>query len=128
MRFLQFHVNVLGEVRAPGTQKFNVDRVTIIDAIGAAGDLTDEGKRDNVTVIREQEGKKIYYQVDLRSKELFRSPVYVLQPNDIVYVAPTNNKLKTLSVDPDSQRRLGLFFTVSSFIISVAAVIITFVR
>lgn len=128
VKFLLFNVNVLGEVRSPGVQKFTVDRVTIIDALSAAGDLTDYGKRDNIIVIREEAGKKIYHTVDLRNRELFDSPVYVLQPNDIVYVSPTTGKLKSLSADPEAQRRTGLFFTVSSFIISFAAVIITVLR
>src|SRR3712207_1189008 len=65
VRFLQFNVNVLGEVRSPGTHKFFQDRVTIIDAISSAGDLTDNGKRQDVTVIREENGKKIYRKIDL---------------------------------------------------------------
>ena len=56
VRFLGFNVNVLGEVRTPGTHKFLVDNVTVIDAISAAGDLTDYGKREDVTVIREEGG------------------------------------------------------------------------
>ena len=125
VRFLQFNVNVLGEVRSPGTQKFQVDRVTLIDAIGAAGDLTDFGKRDDVTVVREQGGKKIYYRVDLRNKDLFESPVYLLQPNDIVYVSPTDTKLKNLNVNPQAQRTTALFFTIGSFILSIGTLLIT---
>jgi polysaccharide export outer membrane protein len=124
VRLLQFNVNVLGEVRAPGTQKFNVDRVTIIDALSAAGDLTDFGKREDIMVIREQDGKKVYHTVDLRSKTLFQSPVYFLQPNDIVYVGPNKNKLKNIDVDPDAQRKTGLVLTVVSLVVSIASLII----
>lgn len=125
VRFLQFNVNVLGEVRTPGTQRFNVDRVTIIDALSAAGDLTEYGKREDIMVIREEEGKKIYHTVDLRSKTLFQSPVYTLQPNDIVYVAPNKNKLKSVNIDPDAQRRTGLVFNIISIVITITTLVIT---
>ena len=125
VRFLQFHVNVLGEVRSPGTQKFLVDRVTLIDALSAAGDLTDYGKRDDVMVIREEKGKKIYHKVDLRSRTLFESPAYILQPNDIVYVGTNATKLKNLSADPEAQRKTGVFLAITSVLISLATLIIT---
>ena len=128
VRFLQFNVNILGEVRSPGTQKFLVDRVTIIDALSAAGDLTDFGRREDVMVIREEKGRKMYYTVDLRSKAVFRSPVYVLQPNDIVYVRPNKYRLKSLSIDPDVQRKTSIFFTVFSFALNIFILIRTFIR
>jgi polysaccharide export outer membrane protein len=125
VRFLQFNVNVLGEVRLPGTQRFQTDKVTIIDAISAAGDLTDYGKRNDITVIREENGKKIFYQVDLRKKNFFESPAYLLQPNDIVYVSPNKTKLKNVSADPEKQRRTGLFLSITSVLVSVGTLIIT---
>ncbi len=128
VRFLQFNITVLGEVRVPGTRNFPIDKVTIIDAIGAAGDLTDFAKRDDITVIREENGKKIYHRIDLRSRDFFQSPVYVLQPNDIVYVSPTKNKLKNLSADPDAQRKTGLLLTSVSVVVAVGTLIITALR
>jgi polysaccharide export outer membrane protein len=128
VRFLQFNVNVLGEVRAPGIHTFLVDRVTVIDALSSAGDLTDYGKREDVTVIREAGGKKIYYTIDLRSRELFKSPVYMLQPNDVVYVAPNKVKLKNLNVDPEAQRRTGLIFNITSVALSVGFFVMTILR
>jgi polysaccharide export outer membrane protein len=128
VRFLQFNVNVLGEVRVPGTKNFLVDKVTVIDALSAAGDLTDFGRRENITVIREEAGKRNYYALDLRSKDLFQSPGYSLQPNDIIYVSPNNTKLKSLNIDPEAQRKTGLFFTIASAVISVTTLIITSVK
>ena len=128
VRFLQFNVNVLGEVRSPGIQKFTVDRVTVIDALSAAGDLTDYGKRQDVTVIREENGRKIYYKIDLRNKNIFQSPVYILQPNDIVYVGPTKNKLKTLNADPDLQRKTGLILTVVSLVLTISNILVYILR
>ena len=125
VRFLQFNVNVMGEVRSPGTQKFVVDRVTLIDALSAAGDLTDYGKRDDVMVIREENGKKIYHKVDLRSRTLFESPGYILQPNDIVYVGTNATKLKNLSANPEAQRKTGVILAITSVLISLATLVIT---
>jgi polysaccharide export outer membrane protein len=124
VEFMQFNINILGEVRAPGIHKFNMDRVTLIDAIGAAGDLTDFGRRDNIIVIREEKEKKVTYTVDLRDKNIFQSPVYIMEPNDIVYVTPNKYKLHNLSVNPERQRMTGLFFSIVSASVSVATLIL----
>ncbi len=96
VRSLQFNVNMLGEVRNPGIKNFQVDKVTVLDAIGAAGDLTEDGKRKDITVIRQENGKNSYIQMDLTSGSVFQSPGYQLQPNDIVYVGATDNKIKSI--------------------------------
>ncbi len=102
IRALGFNVNVLGEVKVPGVKNFSIDRVTIIDAISAAGDLTDAGKRKDVTIIREENGRNLYIQMDLTSGSLFQSPGYQLQPNDIVYVGANLKKLQTLNKNPNA--------------------------
>jgi polysaccharide export outer membrane protein len=124
VNFLDFNINVLGEVHKPGLQKFSVDRVTVIDALGAAGDLTDFGERQDITVIREQNGKKIYTSIDLTKRDFVLSPVYLLQPNDVVYVKPNANKLKDLSANPDAQRKTGIILSVIGILVSVASVIV----
>ena len=126
VRFLQFKINVLGEVHNHGTKNFATDGVTIIDAISAAGDLTDDGNRKNIMVIRNEGGKKVYHSIDLRDRNLFESPVYQLRQNDIVYVAANNRKLKEISANPAAQRNLQLgltFVSVAATIISVIAVL-----
>ena len=128
VRFLQFNINVLGEVKAPGIQSFKTDRVTVIDAISAAGDLTDYGKRENIMVIREEAGIRKFYTLDLRSGALFHSPGYQLQQNDIVYVSANDNKLKTLNVDPEAQRKTGLVITGISVFATLVTLIITLTR
>lgn len=97
VKFSQFNINVLGEVKAPGAHLFQAEKVSILDAISASGDLTDYGKREDVMVIREENGKRKYYKVDLRSGDIFKSPVYQLQHNDIVYVGANEMKLKSLN-------------------------------
>ncbi|MET0393391.1 MAG: polysaccharide biosynthesis/export family protein [Chitinophagaceae bacterium] len=114
VRYRQFKVNILGEVRSPGTQNFTTDRVTLIDALGAAGDLTDFGKRENIKVFREESGERKMYEVDLRSAALFQSPAFQLQQNDIVYVSANKNKLGQVDVNPRTQRDLSLGLSVLS--------------
>jgi polysaccharide export outer membrane protein len=126
--FIDFKVNVLGEVHRPGVQKFSVDRVSIIDAISSAGDLTDYGQRQDVIVIREDNGKKIYQSIDLRDKALFQSPVFLLQPNDIVYVKPNAIKVKDISSDPAAQRKTGIILSVVGILVSIASVVIFAVK
>ena len=124
VNFLDFNINVLGEVHKPGLQKFSVDRVTVIDALGAAGDLTDYGERQDIIVIREENGKKIYNSIDLTKRDFLSSPVYLLHPNDVVYVKPNANKLKDLSANPDAQRKTGIILSVIGILVSVASVIV----
>jgi len=109
IRFLQYNVNVLGEVRQPGIKSFPTDRVTIIDALSAAGDASDYARRDNVQVIREENGRRKFYTVDLsNSRALFASPAFQLQANDIVYVSPSNSKIRTMNTNPEGQRKTAL--------------------
>jgi polysaccharide export outer membrane protein len=115
VRFLQYNVNVLGEVKQPGIKSFPTDRVTIIDALSAAGDATDFARRDNVMVIREENGQRKHYVVNLsNSRALFASPAYQLQPNDVVYVSPSKNKLRNITYNPDAQRRVSLILSLVS--------------
>ena len=124
VHYLQFDINVLGEVRFPGIKKFTSDRVTVLDAISASGDLTDFGKRDDVTVIRSEGGKQTFYKTDLRNRNIFKSPVYLLQPNDIVYVNPDKYKLENLSVSPKAQRNTALVFGLIGISLSIATLLI----
>ena len=128
VRFSDFKINVLGEVKIPGTHSFDKDRVTIIDAISAAGDLTDFGKRNNVVVIREESLTRKYYNIDLRSGALFQSPAYLLEPNDIVYVNATERKLKMVNSNPDGQKGWQLFFGITSVATTIATLLITIIN
>lgn len=121
IHFLQFKVNVLGEVKSPGVKNFDVDRVTILDAIAAAGDLAETGKREDITVIREENTKRKLYKVDIRSGSIFQSPVYNLQSNDIVYVGANFQKFKSLKSNnnTNSLRGLQIFSTLLGLLTSV---------
>lgn len=89
-----FKVTVMGEVNNPGPYTINNERITIIEALGLAGDLGIQGKRTNITVIREENNKQIIHKVDLTSKDVFNSPVYYLAQNDVVYVEPNTSRTR----------------------------------
>jgi polysaccharide export outer membrane protein len=114
VRYLQLRVNVLGEVRTPGPKSFPSDRISIIDALSAAGDLTDRGRRDNILVLREENGKKKVYQVNLLNTDFINSPAFQLQQNDLVYVQSNSIKLKEVNFDPQFNRDLQVGMTVAS--------------
>jgi polysaccharide export outer membrane protein len=95
VRMLNFKVTVLGEVGHPTVIPVPSEKISLLEALGLAGDVTINGKRDNVLVIREEPGKKVIKRLDLNSSQLFTSPYYYLRSNDIVYVEP--NKTKVIS-------------------------------
>ena len=93
IQFLNFKVTVLGEVRNPGSYKVNSERISILDALGMAGDLQINAKRKNVLVMREDGNEKVFSRVDLTSSELLHSPFFYLQQNDVVYVEPSRGRI-----------------------------------
>ncbi len=93
VRIRNFKVTVLGEVKAPGVYTIPNEKITLIEALGLAGDLTIFGKRIDVLIVREDGAERKFFKVDLRSKELFESDFYYLHSNDIVYVEPGKGKI-----------------------------------
>ncbi len=120
MRILNYKVTVLGEVKNPGTFTIPNERVTILEAIGIAGDLQITGLRENVLVIREENGKRLEYRVDLRSKDLFNSPVYYLTQNDVVYIEPNRAKRNSAIINATN---VGVLISASSIIVSLIVLI-----
>jgi polysaccharide biosynthesis/export protein len=97
VRFLNFKVTVLGEVAHPTVVTVPSERISLLEAIGLAGDLTIYAQRDNVLVIRDEDGKKVTNRLNLNSTELFTSPYYYLKSNDVVYVEPNKSKVASTS-------------------------------
>ena len=97
VRFLNFRVTVIGEVGKPTVISVPNEKISLLEAIGLAGDLTIYGKRDNVLLIREEEGKKIIHRIDLNSPEVLTSAFYYLKSNDVIYVEPNRNKIASVS-------------------------------
>jgi polysaccharide biosynthesis/export protein len=104
VRFLNFRITVLGEVTAPSTFFVAQERVTVLDMLGMAGDVTPYGNRTNVLVIREQDGQRSFGRINLQERDLFASPYFYLQQNDIVYVEPL--PVRTASIRDQTQRIL----------------------
>lgn len=97
VRILSFHVTVLGEVKNPATLSIPTEKVSLLEALGLAGDITIYGERNNVLLIREVNGEKLTKRIDLNSNELLSSPYYYLQSNDVIYVSPNKAKVSSAS-------------------------------
>ncbi|MFN5627682.1 MAG: polysaccharide biosynthesis/export family protein [Bacteroidota bacterium] len=95
IRILNYKVTVLGDVKNPGTFTIPNEKISIIEALGIAGDLNITGLRKNIKVVRETEGKKKEFIIDLTKNDVFNSPVYYLQQNDLVYVEPNRSKINS---------------------------------
>lgn len=119
INFANFRITVLGEVNKPGSFTNPTERITILDAIGMAGDLTIKGKRDNVTVIRELNGVKESHIIDLTSKNTLNSPVYYLAQNDVIYVEPNSAQVAASKFTPN----YSLWISMAGVIISVISVL-----
>ncbi|MFL5787945.1 MAG: polysaccharide biosynthesis/export family protein [Flavisolibacter sp.] len=122
VRQLNYHVTVLGEVTKPTVINVPNEKINIMEAIGLAGDLTSFGRKDNVLLIREENGQKIIQRLDLSSPSILTSPYYYLRSNDIVYAEPNKLKLKT------ANNGRSLFPYILSAISVTALVITRFVK
>ena len=119
IRIANYKVTVLGDVRKPGTYTIPNERITVIEAVGLAGDLNISAQRADVKVIREEGNEKNEYIVDFLSNDIFTSPVYYLQQNDVVYIDPRNAKAQSAATNTNT----GLFVSIGSILISLMAVL-----
>lgn len=97
IRHLNFRVSVMGEVQNPSLVTIPSEKVSLLEALSLAGDLTIYAQRDNVLLIREENGVKKLSRIDLTSDDIFNSPNYFLKPNDIIYVQPNRSKVASTS-------------------------------
>lgn len=121
IRLRNFTVTVLGQVSRPGTYQVNGEQITILEALGLAGDADIKGKRTNVLVIRDFNGTKVYTRIDLTSKEVLNSPVYYLTQNDVVYVEPNKSAITQSSLDS----RTNIAISIASLVITSTILLIT---
>lgn len=117
VQITNFKFSVLGEVNAPGTYTVDGERLTVLEALSKAGDLNIDGNR-TVTVVREQNGQRQIANIDLRSKDLFESPFYYIQQNDVIYVTPSDRKVNTRS---DAAQWYGWGLSGTALIIGIIA-------
>ena len=125
VEFMNFKVSVIGEVNAPDTYDISGDKITLLEALSMAGDLTIYGRRDNVSVIREQNGERVIYRVDLRSVDLFDSPAYYLQQNDVVYVEPNKVRAGQSTINENNLKSVSLWVSIASFLTTIITLIVS---
>jgi polysaccharide export outer membrane protein len=121
LRLMNFKVSVQGEVTVPGTYSLASDRVTLIEALSMAKDLTVYGRRDNVLIIREVNGVKTFNRVDITKADFIHSPFYYLAQNDVVYVEPNKTKINGAAVGANT----GVIISVTSLLITLITLIVT---
>jgi polysaccharide export outer membrane protein len=122
VRFMNYKVTVIGEVTRPGTYSVPTDKLNAFEAIGLAGDITVYGKRDNVLIVREANGVRTFGQLNLQDPNVFLSPYYYLQQNDLVVVDVGKNKSAV------NNQTTFQYITIGASIISIAAVFISLFR
>lgn len=125
VEFINLTYSVLGEVKTPNRYPINKDAVTIIDAISQAGDLTIQGQRTNIKVLRrEEDGTQKTYFVNLCSlDELQKSPVYYLKQNDVIYVEPNEMRARQSTVNGNNFRSSAFWISIASLLTSITSIV-----
>lgn len=121
-------VTVLGEVRSPGRIEMTKDYLTILEALGAVGDLNIQAMRNEIVVLRHEDGQIKNYFVDMRSKDLMNSPVFYLQQDDVIYVKPNKYRRGQSTVNDNSLRSISTWLSVASVVTSITILITNAVR
>ncbi len=119
VRFANFTITVLGEVNRPGQITVPSEKISLLDAIGLAGDLKVTGRRNDILLIREEAGKKVFFRYDLNKEDMFHGPYFYLRQHDILYVGPTKNA--AAQADVTTMRNLSFV----SFGVSLLSLLIT---
>lgn len=122
--FLDLFFSVMGEVNTPGRFLMDHDKTTLIDALSRAGDLTINGRRDNVLVMREEGNKEMAYRIDLTNiQSLYNSPVYYLKQGDLIYVEPNEKKARESTAAGNAFLQPTLWISLASLLTSVSVLI-----
>ena len=112
----------------PGTYTINSDKVTVLEAIAMAKDLTIFGERDHVYVIREENGQRKSYQLDLRSADIFKSPAYYLKQNDVVYVQPNSVRAGQSTINQNAMKSVSLWISIASLLTSIGVLVVNIAK
>lgn len=122
--FLDCGVTVLGEVTKPSRVSLTRDRFTLLDALAAAGDLTIQGRRTDVLVLRKEEGREIAYRVDLtNAQQTLQSPVYYMQQDDVIYVSPNDIRKRQTTANGSSPFTPSFWISIASLLTTLAVII-----
>ena len=120
IRIANFTITVIGDVNRPGTYTIQDERVTLPEALGLAGDLTNTATRTNLFLIRETNGKKRFAKLDLTSINIVNSPLYYLAQNDVLYVEPNNAKIRSSNYNPNT----GIIISAVATLATIAAILV----
>jgi polysaccharide export outer membrane protein len=120
LKILNYKVSVLGEVNKPGTFPVQSDRVTILEALSMAGDLTIFGKRNNILLIREMDGKKSYNRIDITKSDFVQSPYYYLTQNDVIIVEPNKTKMNSSNFGPNITATISALSLLGTIILLIS--------
>ena len=125
VKMASFKVAVGGEVKSPGVYTVDQEKISIIEALARAGDLTSYGRRENVLLMREDStGKKTFHRINLNDANLVNSPYYYLQQNDYVYVEPNKVQAQNSAIGSS----VTIWFSVLSVVTSVASLVVTVLK
>lgn len=126
VEFLNTGISLLGEVARPGRYDMNRDNISIVEGLALAGDLTINGMRESIKVIREEsDGSVKVYEVDLTNgKELLKSPVYYLKQNDVIYVEPNDKRKRDTTVNGNTALSASFWISAASFLTSIASLVV----
>ena len=123
--FLNLSISVLGEVARPGIYRIYKDNMTLLEALSGAGDVTIQGKREDVLVLRMEDGKQKTFRVNLNSlQNVVQSPVYYLQQDDVIYVTPNKMKVKQSTVNGNNVRSTSFWISLSSLAATIVALVL----
>jgi polysaccharide export outer membrane protein len=124
VEFLNIGFSVLGEVHSPGFHSFVNDKTTLLQGLSRAGDLSLYGNRNNVKVIRMQDGQQKVYEIDLQNTEaVMKSPAYILQQNDVIYVEPNNYRKRQATANASEVTKASFWLSAISAIATLAVLI-----
>ena len=128
VQIVNYKVTMMGEVSRPGAISLKNDRLSILDAIGQVGDLTINANRKNILVIRDNNGEKEFARLDITEPDIFTSPYYYLQQNDVVYVEPNNAKKRNARYSQAQQYSITVFSSILSAVSVITTVILAITK
>lgn len=128
VELVNFKVKVMGEVMKPASVKVEGERISILDALAEVGDMTIYGQRDNVLLIREENGVKNYYRIDLTCSDILESPYFYLKQNDVIYVQPGKGKAGQADFNQNNTYKVSIVSAVISGISVIASLVIALTR
>lgn len=128
VEFANLHYTIIGDAGSPQLYNISDDQINIIEAIALAGDLNITAERDQIYVIRTENGLRTTTRVDLRTKDIFNSPVYYLKQNDIIYVVPNGKKTGEYSLNENQWKNPFIYATALTTVIGIATLIVSITK